>query len=118
MYQASQGADYIMLFDSWGGQLSPQAWDNWSAPYIRTIISRLRAVHPHVPTCLYANGSAGLLERMAACGADVIGLDWSVDMADARARLGSAQAVQVKKRRRGSWAGRRRRRGLRVAGLR
>ncbi len=44
---------------------------------------------------LYANGSGGLIERMGATGADVIGLDWTVDMADARRRLGSDIAVQV-----------------------
>jgi len=48
-----------------------------------------------VPITLYANGSGGLLERMGATGADVIGLDWTVDMGDARSRLGPGQAVQV-----------------------
>ena len=43
---------------------------------------------------LYANGSGGLLERLGNTGADVIGLDWTSDMADARARLGPAQSVQ------------------------
>lgn len=51
--------------------------------------------HPGVPVTLYANGSGGLLERMGATGADVIGLDWTVDMADARRRLGAQQSVQV-----------------------
>lgn len=49
-----------------------------------------------MPITLYANGSGGLLERMGATGADVIGLDWTVDMADARSRLGAHQAVQVR----------------------
>lgn len=49
-----------------------------------------------MPITLYANGSGGLLERMGATGADVIGLDWTVDMADARSRLGAKQAVQVR----------------------
>ena len=52
--------------------------------------------HPAVPITLYANGSGGLLERMGATGADVIGLDWTVDMGDARSRLGPSQSVQVR----------------------
>lgn len=73
----------------------PQQWDIWSRPYIERIISSVKARHPTVPITLYANGSGGLLERMGSTGADVIGLDWTVDMTDARARLGAGQAVQV-----------------------
>ena len=57
---------------------------------------QVKATHPNTPLTLYANGSGGLLERMAGTGADVIGLDWTVDMADARRRLGANQAVQVR----------------------
>lgn len=64
-------------------------WDRWSRPYIERIVKAVKATHPHVPLTLYANGCGGLLERMAGTGVDVVGLDWSVDMADARARLGS-----------------------------
>lgn len=93
-YQASSGADCIMMFDSWGGQLPPKDWDRWSKPYIERIIKKMKATHPNVPVTLYANGSGGLLERMGGTGADVIGLDWTVDMADARRRLGPNIAVQ------------------------
>lgn len=93
-YQASSGADCIMMFDSWGGQLPPKDWDRWSKPYIERIIKKMKATHPNVPVTLYANGSGGLLERMGSTGADVIGLDWTVDMADARRRLGPNVAVQ------------------------
>jgi uroporphyrinogen decarboxylase len=58
------------------------------------MIASVKASHPRVPLTLYANGSGGLLERMGATGADVIGLDWTVDMADARRRLGTT-SVQV-----------------------
>lgn len=47
---------------------------------------------------LYANGSGGLIERMGKTGADVIGLDWTIDMADARRRLGADKSVQVSSR--------------------
>ncbi|PRW57352.1 uroporphyrinogen decarboxylase [Chlorella sorokiniana] len=93
-YQIDSGADCVMMFDSWGGQLPPQLWDRWSRPYIERIVQQVKATHPNTPLTLYANGSGGLLERMAGTGADVIGLDWTVDMADARRRLGPNQAVQ------------------------
>lgn len=87
-YQADSGAHAIQLFDSWGGQLPPSAWDEWSRPYLTRVIEKVKAKHPTVPVTLYANGSGGLIERLGSTGADVIGLDWSVDMADARRRLG------------------------------
>lgn len=93
-YQASSGADCVMMFDSWGGQLPPKDWDRWSRPYIEKIVRTFKARHPDVPLTLYANGSGGLLERMAATGVDVIGLDWTVDIGDARKRIGSNIAVQ------------------------
>jgi uroporphyrinogen decarboxylase len=94
IYQASSGADCVMMFDSWGGQLPPRDWERWSRPYIQQIVNKFKAVHPRTPLTLYANGSGGLLERMGATGVDVVGLDWTVDMADARRRLGPGVAVQ------------------------
>lgn len=93
-YQAASGADCIMMFDSWGGQLPPKDWDKWSRPYIERIVRRVKAQHPGVPLTLYANGSGGLLERMAGTGVDVVGLDWTVDIGDARRRLGANVALQ------------------------
>ena len=82
------------IFDSWGGQLPPREWDRWSGPYIKRIVQSVKAVHPTVPLTLYANGSGGLLERIKATGVDVVGIDWTVDMADARARLGNDVSLQ------------------------
>jgi len=93
-YQAASGADCVMMFDSWGGQLPPKIWEAWSLPYIKRIVQSFKAAHPDVPLTLYANGSGGMLERMALSGVDVIGLDWTVDMADARRRLGPSLSVQ------------------------
>ena len=74
---------------------SLQMWDRWSRPYIERIIQATKREHPTVPITVYANGSGGLLERLGSTGADVVGLDWTVDMADARARLGPAVSVQA-----------------------
>eukprot|EP00877_Chromochloris_zofingiensis_P013201 jgi/Chrzof1/8134/UNPLg00179.t1 len=52
------------------------------------MIIAVKKTHPNTPLTVYANGSGGLLERLGGTGADVVGLDWTVDMADARKRLG------------------------------
>ena len=58
------------------------------------MVRLVRKTHPNTPLTLYANGSGGLLERMGQTGVDTIGLDWTLDMADARARLGPGVSVQ------------------------
>jgi uroporphyrinogen decarboxylase len=68
----------------------------WSRPYIERIVKKVKEVHPTTPITLYANGSGGLLERMPCTGVDVVGLDWTVDMADARQRLGTDLSVQAR----------------------
>lgn len=74
----------------------------------------MKATHPSTPLTLYANGSGGLLERMGQTGADVVGLDWTIDMADARKRLGPNVAVQVRGRL--GWRGCCGREAMRVVG--
>jgi len=93
-FQIDAGAHAIQIFDSWGGQLTPDDWDVFSKPYLEMMIKGVRKTHPGVPLTLYANGSGGLLERMASTGVDTVGLDWSVDMADGRKRLGDEVALQ------------------------
>jgi uroporphyrinogen decarboxylase len=58
------------------------------------VFEKVKATHPDTPLILLVTGSAGLLERMATSGADIITVDWTVDMADARARLGKQMKVQ------------------------
>lgn len=58
------------------------------------IVRTVRNKCPETPLVLYINGNGGLLERMKGIGVDVIGLDWTVDMADGRKRLGSGISVQ------------------------
>jgi len=94
IFQVKAGAQCIQIFDSWGGQLPPHQWDQWSKPYIQQLVAKVRQVCPGVPLVLYANGNGGLLERMATLDVDVIGLDWTIDMADGRKRLGDSIAVQ------------------------
>ncbi|MDJ0795660.1 MAG: uroporphyrinogen decarboxylase [Calothrix sp. MO_167.B12] len=93
-YQIDCGAQVIQLFDSWAGQLSPQDYETFALPYQKRVFQQIRQTHPDTPLILLVSGSAGLLERMAKSGADIITVDWTVDMADARARLGTHMKVQ------------------------
>jgi uroporphyrinogen decarboxylase len=93
-FQADAGAHVVQIFDSWGCNLHPSDWDVFSGPYIKRIVSEVKATHPALPLILYANGSGGMLERMAATGVDCVSVDQSVDISDARQRLGKDKAVQ------------------------
>ncbi|QHO07353.1 Uroporphyrinogen decarboxylase 1 [Arachis hypogaea] len=94
IFQVESGAYCIQIFDSWGGQLPPDMWERWSKPYIKEIVDLVKKRCPETPIVLYINGNGGLLERMKDTGVDVIGLDWTVDMADGRRRLGSGIGMQ------------------------
>jgi uroporphyrinogen decarboxylase len=84
-YQIQSGAQMIQLFDSWAHHLSPSQFSEFSLPYAQRVISALRREHPDVPLIFHANGGVGKLTAMASCSADVLGLDWNTDMAEARA---------------------------------
>jgi uroporphyrinogen decarboxylase len=87
--QVASGAQALQLFDTWAGVLSPVEFDEFALRYAHTVIAGLRAAHVEVPIIYYVNGGAPYLERMAESGADVIGLDWKVDIGHARQRLGT-----------------------------
>ena len=93
-YQIDCGAQLVQLFDSWAGQLSPQDYDVFALPYQQQVVRKVKATHPNTPLVLYISGSAGVLERMGQSGVDIVSVDWTVDMAEARRRLGSEMKVQ------------------------
>jgi uroporphyrinogen decarboxylase len=94
LFQLQSGAHTVQIFDSWGGQLPPRLWDLWSLPYLTKIVGTVKKYFPEVPLALYSNGSGGLLEKMKRTGVEIIGLDWSVDIGDARKRLGGNVSIQ------------------------
>ncbi|KAM0069263.1 Uroporphyrinogen decarboxylase [Helianthus debilis subsp. tardiflorus] len=93
-YQADNGAQAVQIFDSWATELSPTDFEEFSLPYLKRIVDTVKQTHPDLPLILYASGSGGLLERLPLTGVDVVSLDWTVDMAEGRKRLGSDIAVQ------------------------
>ncbi|WP_414562586.1 MULTISPECIES: uroporphyrinogen decarboxylase [unclassified Anabaena] len=93
-YQIDCGAQVVQMFDSWAGQLSPQDYDTFALPYQQRVFQQVKQTHPDTPLILLVSGSAGVLERMPKSGADIVTVDWAVDMAEARARLGKNVKVQ------------------------
>jgi len=95
--QIRAGAQAVMLFDSWGGALTTSAYRRFSLDPMTRIVRMLERVGSdgrRVPVILFTKGGANWLEAMAESGADVLGLDWTVDMGEARRRLGPALALQ------------------------
>ncbi|KAK4489325.1 hypothetical protein RD792_005129, partial [Penstemon davidsonii] len=93
-YQADKGAQAVQIFDSWATELSPVDFEEFSLPYLKQIVDTVKRTHPNLPLILYASGSGGLIERLPLTGVDVVSLDWTVDMAEGRRRLGPNVAVQ------------------------
>lgn len=94
LYQIEAGAQVIQVFDSWAGNLSPMDYDIFAAPYQRKVIEKIKKFHPEVPTIMYINKSGALLERMADSGVDIISLDWTVTVEEARKRIGDKVGIQ------------------------
>ena len=93
-YQIDSGAQVVQMFDSWAGQLSPIDYDIFAAPYQKKVVDLVKETHPNTPIILYISGSAGVLERMATTGVDIVSLDWTVDIADGCKRLPSNIGIQ------------------------
>jgi uroporphyrinogen decarboxylase len=90
--QLSAGADVIQLFDTWAGALSPTDYNTYVLPYTRKLIASIKEKGCYV--IYHATSSAGLLRLIRNTGADVIGLDWRVDIVDAWNILGYDVGVQ------------------------
>jgi uroporphyrinogen decarboxylase len=94
--QIAAGAQAVMIFDSWGGALSHQAYQEFSLNYMQKIVNGLTREHDGriVPRIVFTKGGALWLESQAEIGADALGLDWTVDIGQARQRVGSKVALQ------------------------
>lgn len=91
--QATAGAQALQIFDSWAGVLAPTDFERFALPYVQRIISDLKE-STDVPIIYFANNGATLLDLAKTSGADVLGLDWRVDIAKAVAQLGPDISVQ------------------------
>ncbi|MGM0430393.1 MAG: uroporphyrinogen decarboxylase [Pseudomonadota bacterium] len=94
--QIAAGAQSVMIFDTWGGVLSPRDYKAFSLAYMEKIVSGLtrEADGRKVPVTLFTKNGGQWLEAMAASGADALGVDWTTDLGDARGRVGGQVALQ------------------------
>ncbi|MCC7152810.1 MAG: uroporphyrinogen decarboxylase [Rubrivivax sp.] len=94
--QVEAGAQALMVFDSWGGVLADGAFQRFSLEYTRRVVAGLRREHDgqRVPVIVFTKGGGLWLKEIAGCGADVVGLDWTVDLGHARAAVGDRVALQ------------------------
>jgi uroporphyrinogen decarboxylase len=94
--QIAAGAQVVMIFDTWGGVLTPSDYAEFSLQYMQGIINELTRESGglQVPVILFTKGGCQWLEAMADTGADALGIDWSTDLAMARKRVGERVALQ------------------------
>jgi len=94
--QIHAGAQAVMLFDTWGGILTPRDYQQFSLYYMQRIIKRLKnnALTRETPVILFTKNGGQWLEAMAATGADGLGVDWTTSLHEARQRVGENIALQ------------------------
>lgn len=94
--QIAAGAQSVMIFDTWGGVLTPHDYREYSLSYMQQIIDGLtrHADGRLVPVTLFTKNGGLWLEEIAATGCDAVGLDWTIDIRSARARIGDKVALQ------------------------
>jgi uroporphyrinogen decarboxylase len=98
--QIEAGAQALMIFDTWGGVLADSAFREFSLHYIRQVVSSLRrdridqGRRTRVPAIVFTKGGSPWLDEMADLGCDALGVDWTVNLARARAQIGGRCAIQ------------------------
>lgn len=90
--QVEAGADLVQVFDTWAIHLSPDDYAELALPYTRRVVQATKALG--VPLVCYVRGAAGLLEEAAKSGCDVLSIDPSIRLSDARRRLPATMAIQ------------------------
>jgi len=90
--QIAAGASAVQLFDTWAGELNRKQYEEFALPATKFLISEIQA--GPAPVIYYSKASAHLFDSVAKTGADVLSIDWRIDLADARKRLGNRVALQ------------------------
>ncbi len=94
--QVAAGAQALMIFDTWGGVLTPHDYERFSLAYMERIVRGLTREQGgrRVPVTLFTKGGGQWVESLAHSGCDAIGLDWTVDLGEVRARTQGRVALQ------------------------
>ena len=90
--QIEAGAQAIQIFDTWGGLLLPENFKEFSLRYIEQTLAGLH--HTGVPLIVFCKDCGHSLEAIAQTGCEVVGLDWTIDIGDARRKIGNSAALQ------------------------
>ena len=90
--QVQAGAQALQLFDTWGGILTQDSFEEFSLRHIVQVIKEIS--NPQVPVILFCKDCGHSLRRIAASGCDVVGLDWTADLGEARKAAGEKVALQ------------------------
>lgn len=85
------GVDVVQIFDSWAGVLDQQTYQTFSLPYIKRIVN---ALNPIVPTIVFAKGAHFSLDEILALEANATGLDWAINIAELRKKIGQRKVLQ------------------------
>jgi uroporphyrinogen decarboxylase len=90
--QIEAGAQAVMVFDSWGGVLADGAFQSFSLAYTARVLAQVKKTHEgvRIPRIVFTKGGGLWLHEMAALDCDVLGVDWTVNLATARAQVGGA----------------------------
>jgi uroporphyrinogen decarboxylase len=94
--QIDAGAQAVMVFDSWGGVLADGAFQRFSLHYTQQVLRALKrdSEGRRVPSIVFTKGGGPWLQAIADSGADMVGLDWTVNLGAARASVGDRVALQ------------------------
>jgi uroporphyrinogen decarboxylase len=94
--QIESGAQMVMIFDTWGGLLAPDAYREFSLAYMRQVLEGLIRSREgeRVPNLVFSKGAAASLEAIGQSGCDAVGIDWTQDLGTARQRAGKEVALQ------------------------
>ena len=90
--QIKAGADAVQIFDTWAGNLSPRDYLVFALKYVNQVI--LKIERDNEPIIYFPKGVHYRMRTTADCGADVIGVDWTIDLAKARDKIGNKVAIQ------------------------
>ncbi|MCA1326194.1 uroporphyrinogen decarboxylase [Herbaspirillum sp. alder98] len=94
--QIDAGAQAVMIFDTWGGALADGIYQEFSLAYMAEVLRQLKREHDgvRIPAIVFTKGGGLWLEQIADIGPDAVGLDWTVNLGDARRRVGDKVALQ------------------------
>lgn len=92
--QANAGAQALKVFDSWGGVLNTPKYQEFSLAYMKQIVEKVKSELPDIPVILFTKSGHQWLEQIADAGCDGVGVDWTINIGQARERVGHKVALQ------------------------